>query len=200
VPPAALNRLTPSERRRRIEEAATHLFADRGFAATTVDEIVAAAGVTKPMLYRHWESKQELCVALLERYREELIAAPLSQFTPERPDPRARLGPMIHAWLEYIEGHRDAARLLFTPIRGDDGVEAVQHELHRRQRDTQVALLREFAPTASDEDVEPLGEVLRAGFAAVAVWWLDHPDAARDVPATALLRLTEGLLLTLGAP
>ena len=50
-------RLTASEHLPLIELAATRLFARRGFAATTVEDIVRAAGVTKPMLYRHFESK-----------------------------------------------------------------------------------------------------------------------------------------------
>lgn len=187
-------RLTAAERRPLIEEAATRLFAERGFAATTVEDIVQAAGVTKPMLYRHFESKQELCVAVLERCRDELVAAPLGRFPSVAEDRPAQLASMLDAWLGYIEQHRAATRLLFTPIMGDPEVERVQRQLHGRQRDTQIALLREFVPRASELDVEPLGEALRAGLAAVALWWLDHPEASREVPASALLRLAEGLI------
>ena len=69
-----------------IEQAATELFARRGYAATTVEGIARAAGVTKPMLYRHFESKQDLCIALLDRHRDELVAAPLAAFDPEASD------------------------------------------------------------------------------------------------------------------
>lgn len=195
--PTSSRRLTAAERRPLIEEAATRLFAERGFAATTVEDIVQEAGVTKPMLYRHFESKQELCVAILERSREELIAAPLARFDPAAKSRRAQLASMLDAWLGYIEQHRAAARLLFTSITGDPEVERVQRQLHGRQRDTQIALLREFVPRAGDVDIEPLGEALRAGLAAVALWWLDHPEAPREVPATALLRLVEGVIAEL---
>ncbi len=70
--PEAAARLTPSERRSLIEQAATRLFAQRGFAATTVDDIVHAAGFTKPMLYRHFESKQELSQAFIESWLSKL--------------------------------------------------------------------------------------------------------------------------------
>src|SRR6059058_4571764 len=135
-------RPTRSERRSAIEQAATRLFAERGYAATTVDDIVEAAGVTKPILYRHFESKQELCIALLERYRDELVAAPLSRFDPEAPDRSAQLVSMMEAWLEHAFRHPDSTRLLFTPISGDPEVRQVQRELHARQRATQAALLR----------------------------------------------------------
>ena len=188
-----------------IEHAATRLFAANGYAATSVDDIVTAAGVTKPMLYRHFESKRELCIRLLERYREELISAPLSQFPadeadssaggdrPRGPD-RKELAGMIDAWLAWVEEHPDACRLLFTPVRGDDEVERVQRELHVRQRATQAALIREFMPGLSEADAEPLAEITRAGFAAIALWRLDHPDRARADARQALLRMAQGVL------
>jgi AcrR family transcriptional regulator len=200
MPTQPQGRVAAAERRRLIELAATQLFAERGFAATTVEDIVQAAGVTKPMLYRHFDSKRDLCVALLERYRDELIAAPLSRFTPGAPDRPAHLRTMLDAWLGYIEDHRDAARLLFRPIHGDPEVERVQRELHGRQRDTQMALLRELATRVDEPELEPLGEVLRAGLAAVALWWLDHPQVPRDIPGRALVRMAEGILLTFDQP
>ena len=193
--PAA--RLAPSERRVLIERAATRLFAERGYVATTVDDIVQAAGLTKPMLYRHFESKQELCIALLERFRAELIAAPLARFTAGAVDQRAQLGTMIDAWLEHIEQHPDETRLLFTPILGDPEVGRVQRDLHARQRATQVALLRELVPRLEGPEAESLGEGIRSSLAGVALWWLDHPDVPRHIPARALLRLIQGILVPL---
>jgi len=190
-------RLEPAVRRRLIEEAATRLFAQRGYLATTVEDIVQAAGVTKPMLYRHFESKQDLCIALLERYRDELVAAPLSVFDPADTGWRAQLRAMGEAWLGYIEQHPDAARLLLTPIHGDPEVERVQRELHTRQRETQTALLREFAPGMNALETEPLSEALRAALVAVALWWLDNPRQPREVALRALVRVPEGILMTI---
>ena len=165
-------RLTRTERRRLIEDAATELFARQGYAATTMDDIARSAGVTKPMLYRHFESKRELCTALLERHRDELVAAPLAVFEPDAGDRRSQLVPMLEAWLDHARAHPDATRLLFVPIAGDPEVERTQHELHARQRATQVALLREFAGGLDETEAEPLGEIVRTSLAAVALWWL----------------------------
>jgi AcrR family transcriptional regulator len=198
--PARTAHLTRGERRRLIERAATRLFAQRGYASTTVDDVAQAAGVTKPIVYRHFESKQELCIALLERSRDELIAAPLARFTPGVDAARAQIPAMLEAWVEHVGRHRDAARLLFTPISGDPEVERAQRNLHARQRATLTALLRELAPALADAEAEPLGELLRAALAGVALWWLDHPDAPRELPTRALLRLVEGVLGTLQAP
>jgi AcrR family transcriptional regulator len=192
-----------------IERAATRLFAQNGYAATSVEDIVNAAGVTKPMLYRHFESKQELGIRLLERYRDELIAAPLSQLPDDGADTgsgdrsatpgRKELARMIDAWLSWVEEHPDASRLLFTSVRGDEEVERVQLELHLRQRDTQAALLREFAPGLAEADAEPLAEITRAGFAAIALWWLNHPDRPRADARRALLTMAHGILSTAGS-
>jgi AcrR family transcriptional regulator len=191
---SATPRLTAAERRRVIEQAATELFAQRGYAATTVEDIVRAAGVTKPMLYRHFESKQELCIALLERYRDELVAAPLAYFDPEATDAHAQLVAMAAAWLEHARNHPAATRLLFVPITGDPEVERVQRELHARQRATQTALLREFAPALSDAEAEPMGEVTRTALATMALWWIEHPEAPREVTVGVIVRMVEGLI------
>lgn len=52
--------------RERLMETASHLFAEKGYASTTVREIVARAGVSKPVLYYHFQSKEGLYYALLE--------------------------------------------------------------------------------------------------------------------------------------
>lgn len=194
MPPSPSPRLTRSERQRLLEDAATELFARRGYAATTVDDIVRAAGVTKPMLYRHYDSKQQLCIALLERHRDELVAAPLAVFDPHGGGRRSQLVTMVEAWLEHARRHPDATRLLFIPITGDPEVERTQHELHARQRATQVALLREFAAELDEAEAEPMGEVVRSSLAAVALWWLEHPEVPREVLVQVLVRLVEGLI------
>jgi AcrR family transcriptional regulator len=187
-------RLAAAERRTQIERSATELFASRGYAATTVEEITRAAGVTKPMLYRHFESKQDLCISLLERYRDELVAAPLSRFDPDASDRREHLTAMIGAWLDHTRANPDATRLLFTPIAGDPEVGQAQRELYERQRATQAALLREFGPALEDEEIEPMAELARASLGALGLWWLEHADADRDRLVAVLLKMFEGLI------
>ena len=52
-------KLGRAEEERRLRQAAEQLFAQRGYAATTVDDIVERAGLSKPALYRHYESKKD---------------------------------------------------------------------------------------------------------------------------------------------
>ena len=66
-PWAPVRRLPRAERREQILDAATRAFARRGFAATSLDDIAAEAGVSHVILYRHFASKSELYRAVLER-------------------------------------------------------------------------------------------------------------------------------------
>lgn len=194
MPPSEpTRRLSAAERRRQIEWTATELFAERGYSATTVEEITRAAGVTKPMLYRHFESKQDLCISLLRRYRDELVSAPLARFDPDALDRRAHVTAMLEAWLDHARANPAATRLLFTPIVGDAEVAEAQRELYELQRSTQAALLREFVPTLRDEELEPMAELTRSALAALGLWWIEHPDARREHLIAPLLGMFEGL-------
>jgi AcrR family transcriptional regulator len=187
-------RLAAAERRSLIEHAAARLFAERGYDATTVEEICRTAGVSKPMLYRHFESKQDLQMKLLERRRDELAAAPIGRFMETDGSPGERLAAMIDAWFQHVEEHPDSCRLLFQDVTGDHEVRALQRELRRRQRAADVALLREFGPPLPEQELEPLGEIIRSSLTGLALWWLDHPQVARSVVVAAMLRMLGGLL------
>ncbi len=191
-PPRA--RLTAAQRRRLIEDAAARLFAQRGYTATTVEDIVGEAGVSKPMLYRHFESKRELHMKLLERRRDELAAAPLERFLQGGGSPAERLPAMIDAWFAHVEEHPDTSRLLFQDVTGDLEVQMLQRELRRRQRAADVALMREFAPRLPEDELEPLGEIIRSSLTGLALWWLDNPDVPRATVVAATLRMTAGML------
>ena len=189
-------RLSAAQRRGLIEDAAARLFAQRGYVATTVEDIVSEAGVSKPMLYRHFESKKELHMKLLERRRDELAAAPLDSFLQAEGKPEDRLPAMIEAWFAHVEQHPDTSRLLFQDATGDPDIHALQRELRRRQRAADMALLREFAPLLPEDELEPLGEIIRSSLTGLALWWLDNPDVPRATVASATLRVTTGVLST----
>ncbi len=192
-------RLPAAQRRALIEDAAARLFAERGYVATTVEDIVAAAGVSKPMLYRHFESKKELHVKLLERRRDELAAAALDGLLQGEGDPTERLPAMIDAWFAHVEQHPHTSRILFQDATGDPDIQQLQRELRARQRAADVALLREFAPELPKHELEPLGEIIRSSLTGLALWWLENPEVPRASPVAAVLRVTTGVLASVGA-
>jgi AcrR family transcriptional regulator len=82
--PAPARRLRRAERREQILAAATRAFARSGFAATNLDDIAAEAGITRVLLYRHFDSKTELYQAVLDRFCGVLagnVEEPVGGFT-----------------------------------------------------------------------------------------------------------------------
>jgi AcrR family transcriptional regulator len=62
-----------AHRRQRLLNAASRLFAERGFRAVSIDDLAAEAGVSGPAVYRHFDSKESLLAELLIRVSEELL-------------------------------------------------------------------------------------------------------------------------------
>ena len=91
-------RLPLAERRALIVEAAGRLFGERGYEGTRLDEIATAAGVTKPIVYRHFDSKRDLYVALLESHRADL--ATLIPAMPSEGSVEERLRAVLEVWLD----------------------------------------------------------------------------------------------------
>ena len=81
-------RLPPDERRRQLLDVACVEFAERGFHATSMDDIAEAAGVTKPVLYQHFPSKRALFVELLDDVGGRLLDV-LTEATEQRRRPAA---------------------------------------------------------------------------------------------------------------
>ncbi len=192
-------RLAAGERRATIERTAEQLFAERGYAATRVEDIVHAAGVTKPMLYRHFASKQALHLALLERHRDALASEAIDEYLAEGPIEQ-RLPRILDAWFGYVEQHPYAWRLLFADTTGEPQVQALHRELQSRQRAADAVLLREILPGLGEERIEPLAEVVRSSLTGLALWWLDHPDVERRVLVETMLGVLSGMLERYGEP
>lgn len=190
--PARQSTAARAELRTRIEDAAARLFAAHGYEATTVDEIVDEAGVSKPALYRFFESKKHLYLALLERNRDELAAAGLAAVDVDG-DPAEWLPATTDAWFAFVETHPFTYRLLRDST-ADADIQALRTELQRRQRAADVALLREFAPDIPEAQLEPLGEVIRSCLYGLALWWADHPQTPRSVLVAAMLRVVRGIV------
>lgn len=91
--------------------AARHLFATRGYAETSLDAVVAAAGVTKGALYHHYSCKEELFGAVFERVKRELSTQIASALQIYRRDPGLEdpWAGIVAACRTYIEIHTDPA-------------------------------------------------------------------------------------------
>src|SRR2546423_6160173 len=100
VKPAPPTRLPVQERRVLIVEAAGRLFGERGYEATRLADVAAAAGVTKPIVYRHFDSKKALYLALLTRHRDDLGS--FADAIPAAGPPEERLRTVLEGWFAYV--------------------------------------------------------------------------------------------------
>ena len=97
-------RADAARNRQRVLEAAAALFAERGVAAVTMDDVVAAAGVGKGTLYRSFGDKSGLAAALLDERERQLQAGILRGPPPLGPGAPAggRLEAFVRAYLAYV--------------------------------------------------------------------------------------------------
>ncbi|WP_255788691.1 TetR/AcrR family transcriptional regulator, partial [Mycobacteroides abscessus] len=99
-----------SERRRQLIDVARSLFAERGYEATSIEEIAQRAGVSKPVVYEHFGGKEGLYAVVVDREMSVLLDGITSSLTSYRS--RVRLEQVALALLSYIEERTDGFRIL----------------------------------------------------------------------------------------
>src|SRR5215471_7397882 len=98
---------------RHLARVAARLFAERGYEATSVREIVEAAGVTKPTLYYHFKSKEGLAQALLVAPQLRLVEH-MRRIVNETRDPVRALEDLLECLFDFCRADPDRARLMFA--------------------------------------------------------------------------------------
>jgi AcrR family transcriptional regulator len=186
-------RLPPAERRALIVAAAGRLFGERGYDRARLDQIAAAAGVTKPILYRHFPSKRALYLALLERHRDDLASFP--RYLPARGPAEQRVRGVLEIWLDYVEAHSYAWQMLFRDSGGGEEIRSFRLEVHARAREVLAAVIAELSGgSVPRRELEPLAEMISMGMAALVLWWLETPGVSRAAVLNAMVRIWAGLL------
>jgi AcrR family transcriptional regulator len=106
-------RLPADQRRQQLLDVAREVFAQRGFHATSMDEIAETAGVTKPVLYQHFPSKRSLYIELLTDTGDQLLRA-LTSATRNIESGRERVEQGFLAYFRFVRDSRASFRLLFS--------------------------------------------------------------------------------------
>jgi AcrR family transcriptional regulator len=105
-------RMPAAARRSQLLEVALDRFGAKGFHDTSMEDIADAAGVTKPVLYQHFHSKQELYMVLLDTVGDELLAEVTARAAAEE-SPHQRLLAGFRAYFEFVCEKESAFLLLF---------------------------------------------------------------------------------------
>ena len=124
-------RLTASERREQLLGVALKVFAHKGFHNSSMNDVADAAGVTKPVLYQHFDSKRALFVAALEAVGEKMIDA-IRAATHEAASGRDKTTAGMVAYFQWVKDDPDAFMLLFgSGTRRDEEFAAVSARIEK---------------------------------------------------------------------
>jgi AcrR family transcriptional regulator len=111
-------RMTGKERRQQLLDISRRLFAERGLDATSIEEIAAQAGVSKPVVYEHFGSKEGIYAVVVDREVERFLAMATQLLEGE--DTREKFETAAITLLRYIEENSDGFRILVrdSPLAG----------------------------------------------------------------------------------
>jgi AcrR family transcriptional regulator len=181
--------------RRKVLAAAADLFAARGVAGVSMDDVAAAAGVGKGTLYRRFGDKSGLAAALLDERETQLQQQLLSGPPPLGPGAPAveRLAAFTAAYLAYVDAHLDVVALSQTASPGAR-LRTGSHRLWRLH-------CRILFAEAGAPDPDLRADVLLAALTAEQVrhWRHDEDQQLADL-TNAMTRLVRSLALGTSRP
>lgn len=184
------SRMSASGRRSLILAAAGALFGRRGYDGVTLEQIAEAAGVTKPIVYRHFDSKQDLYLSLLTKHRDDLpsFTAGAGGGGPQQ------VRVILDAWLSYAQTNAHGWRMIFRDVGGDAEIAAFRQAVQDRARDVMADFLQQGSVRAIPRDeLAARAEIVRGGLAALILWWIDHPDVSKATLLDAATSLFGGI-------
>jgi AcrR family transcriptional regulator len=141
------------ERRERILTAAAHLVAQRGYHDVGMADIGAAAGVTGSAIYRHFEGKSAVLVAMFDRVIDDL-STDAEHIVTTTGDPRAALRRLVHGQVMFVTNDRTLAQVYHNEITNLPDPD--RHRLRRKQRlyiEEWVHALATLRPNVSDAEL-----------------------------------------------
>lgn len=194
-------RKVPKEQRMsQILDVAGSVFSRHGFHSTSMEQIAEGAGVTKPLLYRYFGSKDALYLATITQVGNHLMSG--LTLLMANPNPQERLKLIMLSFLTFVERHREGWSVLYNEALTSVGPVGEK-----------VAFFRNSFIEASAKTIEELNDPSKAksgdkaGIRAVALanimvgaveagarWWIQHPEIPiRDMQKMIETSLMPGL-------
>jgi AcrR family transcriptional regulator len=160
-------------REREILEAAETVFGERGYQGTSMDDVAARAGVSKPLVYQYYGSKDGLFAACLSRLRTQLLDA-VSEQVLAAPGPEQAMYAGLVGWFRFLDDHPrawsvmvDEGMLAAGPAADSaDQVRADFVELIAMMVRLNLPADREFA----DAEIQVVAQGISGATERIAVW------------------------------
>ncbi|MFC5950679.1 TetR/AcrR family transcriptional regulator [Pseudonocardia lutea] len=178
-------RVSRAERERQILDAAVAVFAERGYANASMDAVAERVGVTKPVLYTHFGSKEGLLLACVSRARTELLEVTSeAAFAAEGPEDMLRRGTL--AFFRFLDERAPAFTLLYSEASiAAEAVEAIRAQ----QTDFIAGLLGVAAPAADPLRLQGWAQVIVGACERLAVWRKRDPRVTAEQATEYLMDL-----------
>ena len=173
-------------------EVAGRAFAERGFHAASVDAIAEASGITKPMVYAYFGSKEGLYRACMQRARARLLDA-LREGVDTGAAPDQQLWHGLLAVFTFVEREQGSWAILLGEVTQGSGPFAAEGAEVRRELAALVAELLRRAAAAEGLDsaalaiTDQLAWTLMGAGESLAVWWAEHPEEPAERVALVLM-------------
>jgi AcrR family transcriptional regulator len=180
--------MTGKERRQQLLDVGRSLFAERGFEATSTEEIAARAGVSKPIVYEHFGGKEGLYAVVVDREMQSLLDRMTGALTAGHP--RELLEQAALALLTYVEDETDGFRILVrdSPVATSTGT--FSSLLNDIASQVEYILAREFKARGFEPKLAGLYSQALVGMVALTgQWWLEARRPKRDEVAAHLVNL-----------
>jgi AcrR family transcriptional regulator len=194
------SRLSKADRMEQVLVAAHTLFAERGFAAVTMEEVAGEVGVTKPLLYNYFGNKEQLYIACMKRSGDALVTMIL-ETVGDASSPSEALNDGLRAFFAFLDADRAAWAVLFDetlPHSGElaDRVAEYRGRLIALVSESLLVQLPEKQRAAARIEVEALSTALLGAAEALARWWLrTEATTANEAAELLIATLEPGLRL-----
>ncbi|MEO7803531.1 MAG: TetR/AcrR family transcriptional regulator [Actinomycetota bacterium] len=180
--------MTGLQRREQLLDVARLVFAEKGYDATSIEEIAKRADVSKPVVYEHFGGKEGIYQVVVHREMQRLLARVTASLGATHP--KIMLEQAAVALLTYIEDERDGFRILIhnSPIPASTGSFATL--IGDIASQVEHIFLGEFKRRGYEPKLAPLYSHALVGMVAlVGQWWLEAGKPSREKVAAHLVNL-----------
>src|SRR5215468_5512578 len=180
--------MTGKERREQLLDIGRRLFAERGFEGTSIEEIAAQAGVSKPVVYEHFGGKEGLYAVVVDREVERFLSMATDVLQGE--DTMEKFEAAAVSLLRYIEDNSDGFRILVRDSHPASGSGTFGSLLSDLASQVEYMLGDFFSTRGYDPKLAPVYSQMLVGMVAFAgQWWLDARKPKVEVVAAHLINL-----------
>lgn len=180
-------RMSASERREQLIDVARGLFAQKGFDATSIEEVAARAKVSKPVVYEHFGGKEGLYAVIVDR-ELTAIASTVTEALGSTSSASLTVERAALALLTYIESSPDGFRILSS---GNDRASGTYSTLLADVAiEVSGLLASRFSAHGLDPRTAPLYAQMLVGIVAMpAQWWLENRTMSKEEVAAHMVNL-----------